>query len=334
MIGGVLAYFAGVWLLNLPYDLENRRLPAIYFSATWDLFPNKPNLEPRFEAWGGLWFALVFVIAYAGALRRDGLAWRMGLWGILGGAIGFPLGQCIQAYHSWERAAFTGEFWGMLNYWNFMETTFGLTMGAMLGLGAWVHRARISPVEYEREEYMSGPIEWALMFAHGALLVLSEFWIPFPIIGVVYDLGLVMGIVPMFAIAGGRWWPYFAIFPVTLLPIAGKTVRELVYDNHAIAPAPGWTVYFLLPMTIATAAAVWFYAKRNATGTARAFAGYALLIGAWTYFTLNFAFFRFPWPWQTWTARTPNAIVFAACLAVLTCLGIAAVRSGPPSKRA
>ncbi len=30
----------------------------------------------------------------------------------------------------------------------------------------------------------------------------------------------------------------------------------------------------------------------------------------WFYFALNFAFFRFPWPWKPWTSRTPSAIIF------------------------
>jgi hypothetical protein len=33
---------------------------------------------------------------------------------------------------------------------------------------------------------------------------------------------------------------------------------------------------------------------------------------------LNFAMFRFPWPWDTWTARTPNALFFTVCLLGLT----------------
>jgi hypothetical protein len=43
-----------------------------------------------------------------------------------------------------------------------------------------------------------------------------------------------------------------------------------------------------------------------------------LLLATWTYFALNFAFFRFPWPWSDWTARTPNAMVFFFCAVGLT----------------
>ena len=51
---------------------------------------------------------------------------------------------------------------------------------------------------------------------------------------------------------------------------------------------------------------------------AAAYARPALLTAAWTYFLLNFAFFDFPWPWQSWTVRTPNALAFAVCVAGLT----------------
>ena len=45
-----------------------------------------------------------------------------------------------------------------------------------------------------------------------------------------------------------------------------------------------------------------------------------LVTMAWLYFGLNLAFFRFPWPWAEWTARTPNALVFLACAIVVTLL--------------
>jgi hypothetical protein len=328
MLGGLLAYKLGVSLLNSPYDPANKQLPALYFSATWDWFPNKADPKPRFEAWGGIWFAFLFVMMYTRVLRKDALGWRLGLWGVLGGALGFPLGQCIQAYHSWNVESFNGV-WKILNYWNFMETTFGLTMGAMLGLGAWLHRSRIRLIEYERDDYMTLPWEWALVIAHCTLLVLSEFIIPYPIIEYVYDLGLVMGVIPMMAIAGGRLWPYFAIFPVTLMPIAAKTIRNLVYENHAIPEVPGWLLYMVLPMAVSLAAVAWYKFKGGRGQSSSAFTGGALLICAWTYFLLNYAFFRFPWPWQTWTGRTPNAIVFTICLAGLTWLSLAYSRLGP-----
>lgn len=328
MLIGLVAYKAGVWLLNSPFDPANKQLPAMYFSATWDWFPNKDDPKPRREVWGGLWFAFLFIMAYTRLFRRDGLGWRLGLWGLLGGALGFPLGQCVQAYHSWNADSMREGIWPILNYWNFMETTFGLIMGAALGLGAWLCRSRIRPYEYERDAWMVTPLELTLAVVHCALLVLSDIYIPFPFIQEAYDLGLAMGVVPMMAVAGGRLWPYLTIFPITLLPIASKTVSELVYSGAHIAPAPGWAVYMALPMLVSIAAMAWYERKGRAGQRANEFTGGALVIAAWTFFLLNFAFFQYPWPWEKWTGRTPNAIVFGVCLLALTWLAIAARRDG------
>jgi len=322
MIGALFAYALGVYFLNMPHDLEARQLPRLYFSATWDLQPNKADLRPRVEVWGGIWFALLFVMAYAGALRKDGLAWRLGLWGIIGGALGFPIGQCIQAYHGWNVELFDEGLWKIVNWWNFMETTFGLVMGALLGLGAWLHRKRIQPVEYEGELANFAPLEWGLVIVHCALLILSEFVIPFPIIGWAYDMGLVMGVIPLAAIVGGRWWPYLAILPVTLMPIVGKTVRNLAYENEEVSRLFGWSVYIVIPMALAIGLAIWYQRKGRAGQTGTAFARGALLFCTWIYFTLNFAFFNFPWPWETWTGRTPNAMVYVVCVVALTALAL------------
>ncbi|GMU91611.1 MAG: hypothetical protein AMXMBFR4_06690 [Candidatus Hydrogenedentota bacterium] len=329
MLGALAAYFLGVWLFNLPFDPENKRLPWLYFSGSWYWQPDKADLRPRFEAWGGLWFALLLVIAYAGAIRKDGLAWRLAMWGILGGALGFPLGQCLQAYHAWNPEVFTQGIWKSLdphmNWWNMMETTFGTIMGAALGLGAWIHRERIKPADYISESYFSPPLEWVLLSVHAALLVLSEF-VGTPIIDVVYDLGLAMGLIPLFATAGGRMWPYFVVFPVTLLPIAGKTLRNLAYEQGAISPAIGWAVYVIVPIAIAVGFAVWYGRRTREGRPAIEFLSGALVFATWTYFLLNYAFFRFPWPWAPWTGRTPNAILFTVCAVGLTTLAITALR--------
>ncbi|NUM52783.1 MAG: hypothetical protein HUU46_03985 [Candidatus Hydrogenedentes bacterium] len=327
MLLSLAAYWAGVWLLNSPFDPESKRLPALYFSATWDWYPNKADPEPRYEAWGGIWFAFLFVMFYTRVLRKDGMGWRLGLWGVLGGALGFPLGQCIQAYHAWNAESMKEGIWPILNYWNFMETTFGLVMGAMLGFGTWLHRNRIRLIEYDRDEWMTLPWEWTLLIVHCALLVLSEFWIPIELIGTVYDLGLVMGVIPLMAIAGGRLWPYFAIFPVTLMPIAGKTLRNLGYEEGAISIVSGWLLYVIVPMALAIVAVAWYGRAFNRNRNASEFARGALLFCAWVYFLLNYAFFRFPWPWEKWTGRTPNAIVFMFCIAALTWLALSARRA-------
>jgi hypothetical protein len=317
MIG---AYFIGTRLLNYPIDAEARDLPLLYFSEhVWWEATNE--FDPRRECWGGLLLALAVVITYAGHWRGDKLARNLGLWGMLGGVIGFPLGQSIQAFHAWNLDLFETGIWENLaphiNWWNMMETTFGATMGAALGLGLWLNRERISLDSDEPDQTLNPIIEFGLLALHLTLIFFVEFR-AYRSVDVLYDLGLVMGIIPMACIVGGRWWPYFAIFPVTLMPIAGKTYRQLVQNEELVSVTAGQIIYLFIPLTIATAAATWFATQAVKGESRRQFTFPAILLASWMYFTLNYAFFHFPWPWDEWTSRTPNGIIFTVCVVGLT----------------
>lgn len=334
MIVAVVVHRLGVYLLNEPFDPVRRALPRIYFSESWYWKPTGP-VKPRREVWGGLLFALVVVLLYVRLRRKDTLAWRLGLWGVLGGAVGFPLGQCIQSYHQWNIAAFHTGFWAQLdpdiNWWNMMETTFGATMGAILGLGLWLNRKRIRPPDPGLDT-MPAAAEIALMADYIVVLVGAEF-LGFWELPAVYGVGILLGILPMVASVNGRWAPILTLLPVTLLPIAGKTVQELVYDHPAIGHVAGWTLYLIVPLAISIAVAVWL-AKRVPQMTGAAFLRPALALSAWTYFLLNFAYFRYPWPWAHWTRRTPNGIIFTICLIGLTfvALRIRPTRPAPDTR--
>lgn len=112
------------------------------------------------------------------------------------------------------------------------------------------------------------------------------------------------------------------------MPIAGKTVRTLVYDARAIGPIGGWLLYAVLPVLLTTAVALWFARSANRRLPAVEFARTALLINTWIYFALNFAFARFPWPWQAWTPRTPNTIIFFVCAIGLTAASLRTASRG------
>lgn len=344
--------FAGVWLLNSPFDPAAKVLPKIYFSDSWFWEPGT-ELKPRKEVWGGMLLALSGLIAYTG-WRRDGLAWRLGLCGVLAGAIGFPAGQSLQAFHAWNLESFRSGPWAhldpLINWWNFMETTFGAVFGAILGAGLWFNRSRIAPLAKPPQPIESGLSLWmesTLLLAHVFLLVTSEF-VVIDAISAAYDFGLILGLIPVVAIAGGRYAPYFVILPITLLPIAAKTLRRLAYQQTQetqLAPVAGWTLYLIVPLLLMTALSIYFVrsaqtgtkhntANENATGTAtvnatRQFLAISLLASIWVYFTLNFAFFQFPWPWGTWTQRTPNAIAFTICAVGLTLFALSERRNPP-----
>ena len=320
MLALVGLYFLGVYLINSPYNPSAKQLPAIYFSDHWRWEPDTYG-KPRFECWGGLLLALLSLIAYVGLYRKDRLAPRLAFWAILGGAIGFPLGQSLQAYHAWNLESFRTGLWAQLdpymNWWNMMETTFGAVMGAMLGLGLWLNRKRIRLRNEPDTISMPWVVEWILIVVHLSLLFAVEFR-SIKAVDALYDLGLIMGIIPMVAIVSGRWWPFMVVFPITLFPIAGKTVRQLVYEEPSINPTVGWIIYGIIPLIIAAAVAFGFARQAKTRLTGYHFTRTGLLLCTWTYFLLNYAFFRFPFPWAQWTGRTPNGIIFTVCAIGLT----------------
>ncbi|MCL4787742.1 MAG: hypothetical protein KJ070_13265 [Verrucomicrobia bacterium] len=334
LFGMFVLYGLGWWLLNQPFDPANKVLPRVYFSASWHWQPEAgPELKPRPEVWGGLLFALLGAWVWAGWVRRDRLARNLALWGMLGG-IGFPLGQCLQSFHAWNREMFTSGLWAQLpamNWWNWMETTFGAVMGACLGLGLWLNRRLIGELKEPVAASFNSAIEWLLIGIHVTLLIIGEFteiaWA-----NTLYDPGLIIAFIPLIAVAGGRWWPFMLALPITLVPIAGKTIRDLVYEHHVIGPVAGWTLYVIVPVLVTTAAAIWFARQSGSGFGGREFTRRVLLLNAWLYFGLNFAFFRFPWPWEKWTGRTPNALAFAICVVGLTIACLTLGRRGQQSQ--
>lgn len=320
-------YLGGVWLLNSPHYPEGRQLPLIYFSASWKWFPGAgAELKPRPEVWGGLLVALLGAWVWAGWWRRDLLVRRLTGWGMLGG-LGFPLGQCLQSYHAWNPHAWAANPLAALapkmNWWNWMETIFGLAIGACLGTGLWRNRELIARKEPEPERprpLLPEAVAWTLLGVHCALLLLAEFS-PLRWARVIYDPGLAIAVIPLVAIVGHDRWSGWVLLPVTLLPIAGKMIRRLVHETPSIDPAAGWILYGFFPMAVAVAVVVRL--DRRPPDDAAAWARTALPVAAWIYFALNFAFFGFPWPWQPWTVRTPNAVAFTFCVVALT---FAAVR--------
>lgn len=334
MSSAVLAYLIGHRLLNEPFDPAQHILPRFYFSADWKWTP-RPDLKPRPEYWGGMLFALIAVVLLASFWKRDRLAWRLGLWGVVGGAIGFPLGQCIQAWHAWNleffRAGFLARIAPCINWWNMMETTFGAVMGASLGLGLWLNRRRVQPAAQQDERSLPCSIEWGGLAAYLGILITVEF-ASVPVIDRFFDLGLGLGFIPMVMAAAGRMWPHWVIFPITLVPIAGKTIDQLAIQEKVINLVAGGIVYGAVPLLLAILAA-WTSIVRSANAErAASFARRGLVFAVWLYFSLNFAFFRFPWPWQNWTVRTPNAMIFLACAIGLTTIALRCPTKCPSSK--
>ena len=147
LMAGLLAlFFLGVYLLNSPFDPANRLLPNLYFSDHWYFEPDR-ELKHRPEIWGGFLLALIGLVLYVRLVRGDRLAARLAGVAFVGGALGFPGGQAIQASHAWNpelysegALSFLYEYTRHFNWWNVMETTFGAIWGGVLAFGLWLNR--------------------------------------------------------------------------------------------------------------------------------------------------------------------------------------------------
>lgn len=203
-----------------------------------------------------------------------------------------------------------------------------------MGWGLWANRRdianlRLGVVSTDGTGSVANRwLEWGCLGIHVALLITSEFtsmrWL-----NALYDPGLVLAFLPMVGLVGGRWWPYLMVLPITLIPIAGKTIRALVYEQATVPVISGWVLYGVLPIVSSLLLAFGLARRAETDRTARALAKPVLLFAAWCYFGLNYAFFRYPWPWETWTARTPNSVVFVLCLAGLSWAALSPVTANP-----
>jgi hypothetical protein len=329
-------YFLGLFLLNEPFEPAARRLPRIYFSGDWYWQPNNDALRPRPECWGGLLFALLGLWSYAAFVKGDPMARNVGLFAMLFGAIGFPAGQSVQAYHSWNRADFQvgwlASIEPYMNWWNAMETIFGAILGFGLGLGVWLNRRSIAPPAADVVE-ITPQAEAPLLTTYAAAISVWNF-MTFSPLDAIANHSLTMGLLPLTLIVGGRYAPYLISLPIVALPICGKTLRELSYESSDMTLAAGWALLFILPMSLTLVVAM-ILVKRGLRGAdGQSFARWALLLTSWLYFALNLGFFRAPsWPFGEPTARTPSTLVFSSCVLILTlaCISVRS-RGMPPAK--
>lgn len=320
----------GLHTFNRPFDPAHHVLPRFYFSADWRFRPGA-ELKPRPEVWGAYLFAFLGLLGYCGRVRGDRLALHLGLWAALGGALGFPLGQCLQAYHAWNLPDFA-QGWparldAVMNWWNWMETTFGAVMGGTLGLGLWLNRQRIRLHQEALPEPLGYALELPLLTLHMLLLVAVEFG-SLRFVDRIYDFGLLFGFLPILLVTAGRLSPYAFLLPLVALPITGKTVRNLVHEEHLLTPVTGWILLLVIPL----AAAILLVARlrrqlASQPRPASEVLAPVLLLSTWLFWALNFGFFHAPWPWKPWTVRTPNALAFTICALGLTAMAVGSRRA-------
>jgi len=311
----VFFLYLGIYILNEPFDPENKELPFIYFSDDWYWEPGE-NLKPRREQWGGLALALSFLLSYISVVKKDILARNMTVWGMFAGGVGFTIGQCVQAYHAWNahiiKNGFLSSIYPYINWWNMMEITFGAVFAFIITFGLWYNRQHISSNDNNNSFQLGFKNELVLLVVHIVALLTWNF-ISFSTFDWFADRAITMGIIPIVAIVGGRVWPYLICLPITALPIAGKTLRYLAYRTNDVSLITGWVIYFFIPLIFIT----WFSLKlirnQNNHSNGMSFIRYTLCINTVFYFFMNWSFFNWPWPWTTWTMRTPSGIIFLFC---------------------
>ena len=311
----VFFLYLGIYILNEPFDPENKKLPFIYFSDDWYWEPGE-NLKPRREQWGGLALALSFLLFYISILKKDILARNMTVWGMFAGGLGFTLGQCVQAYHAWNanviKNGFLSSIYPYINWWNMMEITFGAVFAFIITFGLWYNRHHISSNDNNNSFQLGFKNELVLLVVHIIALLTWNF-ISFSTFDWFADRAITMGIIPIVAIIGGRAWPYLICLPITALPIAGKTLRYLAYRTNDVSLITGWVIYFFIPLIFIT----WFSLKlirnQNNHSNGMSFIRHTLCINTVFYFYMNWSFFNWPWPWTNWTMRTPSGIIFLFC---------------------
>lgn len=291
-------YFLGCWLLNSPFDPDRRQLPAIYFSDHWR-WEAAESVKPRREVWGGMLCAFVGLLGYVAAVKRDHLALYLGVWGIIGG-LGFPIGQSLQAAANWNSASFLETSWWQvgINSWNMMEVTFGMIAGFCIALGSWLNRRRIAQGGAVNDVTLSPSAEGWLIGSYVYVLSVGTYF-ENSVFGLVHEHGLLLGLLPMIAVVGGRWAPFLYVLPIVALSIIMKTYLARFRDADYVGASLGLVFLVSIPLTLLIWLAFYFARRSQTNWKARSFAGIGLALTATLYFWLNFTFFSFPWDWFT-----------------------------------
>jgi len=244
--------WVGVRLLNRPHDPPNGK-PAVYFSQRF-----AERTRPEF--WGGLWLALATLVVYL-MLRGDRFAVGLALFGLLGGGVGFPLGECLQSWGV-HQAPFGPRAQRWMDWWKVMEAFFGLLGGAGLGVGWLLMEPDLGPVRLHSPTV--GPaIEALLLACWTAWLVVAELG-PGPV-NSVWEASFVAVALPMALAFGGSLTPAFVVAPLLVLVSGDNVVRQWAIQAKLVRPAIAWTALGLAALTTCNLARHWVRAQAGAT---------------------------------------------------------------------
>ncbi|HQO34112.1 MAG TPA: hypothetical protein PLG59_05595 [bacterium] len=235
LLAMTVASFLGLFLFNRPNFLSGD-LPLIRFSFN----PNDPSLPGRTECWAAIWAGMVVLLIYAKAIKKDVLTFRFGMAGILGGGIGFSVGQMIQSY-SWAHPEMRLEPW--IDWWKVMEMTHGFIVGVFISLAALRTRPEEIPAGEPIGQALSPKAEWIGIIIW--LWIVAGYFFPYPTTFVLdYPMGVFLAVFPfifgvlVFAgLTAGRWWPWIIVGLQTPLETCLFTATEA---KHTYTADTGW----------------------------------------------------------------------------------------------
>ncbi len=218
----------GIALLNQPLDSPDA-LPLIRFSYD----PADPDAPGRSEHWAGLWAGLIVLLAYAAIVKHDRVTLRFGLFGILGGGLGFAVGQVLQAW-SWAHPALACRPW--IDWWKVMELTFGLIGGLAIAVAAIrTPRDAVEPQPCDAGS-SAAAVEWAGIVLW--FLIAGGYYWRHPVGNVLAVPPFVPGVVVLSGLTFGRWWPWVIVGLHVPLSTSLVTATEVL---RAYPEDTGWT---------------------------------------------------------------------------------------------
>lgn len=239
-----IASVAGLALLNRPLSPSDTS-PPITFSYD----PVNPENAPRTESWGAIWAGLLVLVLYARAWKKDFVTFRFGLFGILGGGLGFSIGQMFQAF-SWAHREFALSPW--IDWWKVMELTHGFIVGLFVAAAALrTQRNEIDSETTERKP-LSPVIEWTGIAVWIVVVIgyflrhpVGEFLAVFPFIG---------GVIVFAGLVFGRWWPWVIVglqMPLSTALITSNEAMQVFPSEIGYRTSDGTTITLLSVLSYA-----------------------------------------------------------------------------------
>jgi len=321
----------GLALLNRPLS-PSAATPPVSFSYD----PVNTENAPRSELWGAIWFGLIVLLLYTRVFKKDPVTFRFGMFGILGGGLGFSIGQMFQAF-SWAHSEFAFGPW--IDWWKVMELTHGFIVGLFAAVAALLTRRDELGVEAAGRKSLSPVIEWTgiiiwiiVVFGYFLRQAVGEFLAAFPFIG---------GIIVFSGLTSGRWWPWIIVgvqMPISTGLITSNEAMLVFPSEIGYRASDGSTITLFSVLTYAwpmilislivctIPMAVWLYRRpsreNNMLNIIRLFIGYhvfAVLV------QMIWRTFRWAPSWGVYDLATFARPFYVLIVVYLLCYGAAMV---------